>query len=84
LVWCILTSNLVHNDFHQTHGLFPLFEGLEVADLDKEIDFSYSNGTPETNGTNGVHIVNGTNGTNGANDTKPPSSEKTPLVNGSS
>lgn len=25
----------VDNDFHQTHAIFSLFEGLEVEDLDK-------------------------------------------------
>lgn len=25
----------MHNDFHQPQGLFPLFDGLEVPDLDK-------------------------------------------------
>jgi methylenetetrahydrofolate reductase (NADPH) len=28
----------VHNDFHQTHGLFPLFDGLMVKDLDKPVE----------------------------------------------
>ncbi|KAL9137450.1 MAG: hypothetical protein Q9175_001339 [Cornicularia normoerica] len=27
--------NIVDNDFHQTHAIFSLFEGLEVEDLDK-------------------------------------------------
>lgn len=51
---------LVHNDFHQTHGLFPLFDGLEVEDLNKEIqipetnaDDSKPNGAATTPLTNG-------------------------------
>jgi methylenetetrahydrofolate reductase (NADPH) len=27
----------VHNDFHETHGIFPVFEGLEIADIDKPL-----------------------------------------------
>ncbi|KAF2094227.1 methylenetetrahydrofolate reductase 2 [Rhizodiscina lignyota] len=26
--------NIVHNDFHETHGIFPLFHGLSIKDLD--------------------------------------------------
>lgn len=46
----------VHNDFHQTHGLFPLFDGLSVEGLEKPYEV-------QTNGveTNGVK----TNGENG-------------------
>ncbi|KAF2455151.1 methylenetetrahydrofolate reductase 2 [Lineolata rhizophorae] len=36
--------NIVHNDFHQTHGVFPLFDGLEVKDMDKTYDESIMNG----------------------------------------
>jgi len=25
----------VHNDFHQTHGIFPLFDGLEIENIEK-------------------------------------------------
>jgi methylenetetrahydrofolate reductase (NADPH) len=28
---------LVHNDFHQTHAIFPLFEGLEIKDIEKPL-----------------------------------------------
>ncbi len=28
----------VHNDFHQTHAIFTLFDGLEVADIDKSVE----------------------------------------------
>lgn len=27
--------NIVHNDFHSTHGIFELFEGMEVTGLDE-------------------------------------------------
>jgi methylenetetrahydrofolate reductase (NADPH) len=72
---------LVHNDFHQTHGLFPLFDGLEVENLEKEVEAIHTNGngTEEkaTNGINGIN-VNGINGVNGVNCAKP----EAPLVNG--
>jgi len=29
--------NIVNNDFREQRGIFPLFEGLEVPELDKEI-----------------------------------------------
>lgn len=29
---------IVHNDFHQTHGLFTLFNGLVVKDLYKPLE----------------------------------------------
>jgi methylenetetrahydrofolate reductase (NADPH) len=49
-----LTLYLVHNDFHQTHGLFSLFDGLVVEDLDKPFEVPHTNGTAETNGVNGT------------------------------
>jgi methylenetetrahydrofolate reductase (NADPH) len=57
----------VHNDFHATRGIFPIFDGLEVKDLDKPlhtagIDLPTADATNGTNGTNGTH----TNGTNGS------------------
>jgi methylenetetrahydrofolate reductase (NADPH) len=58
---------LVHNDFHQAHGLFPLFDDLEVEDLDKPVEVWETNGTGETNGV----------------DAKPNGFENTPLTNGS-
>lgn len=71
---------LVHNDFHQTHGLFPLFDGLEVENLEKEVEAIHtnSNGTEEraTNGINGIGSINGI--INGVNGTNP----EAPLVNG--
>lgn len=30
-----LICQIVHNDFHQTHGLFHLFDGLAVPNIDK-------------------------------------------------
>lgn len=58
---------LVHNDFHQAHGLFPLFDDLEVEDLDKPVEVGKTNGTVETNGV----------------DAKLNEIENTPLTNGS-
>jgi len=45
--------NIVHNDFHETHGIFRLFDGLEVSDMDKHSSNGFlTNGL--TNGhTNG-------------------------------
>jgi hypothetical protein len=28
----------VHNDFHQADGLFPLFHGLQVKDIDETFE----------------------------------------------
>ena len=73
----ILNSITVHNDFHQTHELFSLFNGLHVGEMDKLFDFSLSNGNAETNGViGGVH-------SDLANDAKPNGIENTPLSNGS-
>ncbi|KAH6663468.1 putative methylenetetrahydrofolate reductase 1 [Halenospora varia] len=58
--------NIVHNDFHQTHGLFPLFDGLSVEDIEKPFEVPHTNGV-ETNGVNG---------------TKPEGLENIPLTNG--
>jgi hypothetical protein len=71
-------ESTVHNDFHETHGIFKVFEGLEVKDMDKTVEISkdlidapteqhLSNGTNGINGTNGVHSVDEkTNGEKGA------------------
>ena len=65
----VLTScYIVHNDFHQTHGIFDLFTGLQVEDMDKSlfVDVVTTNGA--TNGTtNGYHHDDHprTNGTSG-------------------
>jgi methylenetetrahydrofolate reductase (NADPH) len=44
----MLTLEQVHNDFHQTHGLFPLFNDLAVEDIEK--DFVVEHLAIETNG----------------------------------
>lgn len=61
-------SFLVHNDFHQTHGLFPLFDGLEVKDID--VPFTAATNGIESNGVDvkaapapGIENVPLTNGT---------------------
>ena len=43
----------VHNDFRQSRGIFPLFDDLQVPDLDKEFvapDNTHVNGVAHTNG----------------------------------
>jgi methylenetetrahydrofolate reductase (NADPH) len=50
----------VHNDFHATRGIFPIFDGLEVKDMDKPLhkpsaDLPNANGSEAVNGTNGVN-----------------------------
>ncbi|KIN08376.1 hypothetical protein OIDMADRAFT_110362 [Oidiodendron maius Zn] len=53
--------NIVHNDFHQTHGLFPLFDGLEVEDLTKEVQVPQTNGNHSaSNGVDSRPLTNGT------------------------
>lgn len=48
--------NIVHNDFHVSNGIFPLFDGLTVPDADKPF-MTASNG--ENNGqANGHHTEN--------------------------
>lgn len=59
--------NIVHNDFHQTHGLFPLFDGLTLENLATSYEV-HTNGASEPNGVNGD---------------KPSGAENTPLTNGS-
>jgi methylenetetrahydrofolate reductase (NADPH) len=51
--------NIVNNDFHQTHEIFKIFEGLEAQDLDLLFeDEKLSNG--HTNGVNGKRdVLNG-------------------------
>ena len=60
-----LTHFVVHNDFHESRGIFPIFDGLEVKDMDKPLhnlsaDIPGVNDSEATNGTNGVHDTNGT------------------------
>jgi methylenetetrahydrofolate reductase (NADPH) len=52
----------VHNDFHVTRGIFPIFDGLEVKDIDKPLH-SPNVDVPTTNG----HSADGSRGTNGTN-----------------
>ncbi|RDL38849.1 Methylenetetrahydrofolate reductase [Venustampulla echinocandica] len=58
--------NIVHNDFHHTHGIFPLFDGLSVEDLEKPFEVA---------GTNGVEP-------SGVNNAVPNGVGDTPLTNG--
>ncbi len=37
----------VHNDFHQQHAIFPIFDGLEVKDKQETV---LNKGHAETNG----------------------------------
>lgn len=49
----------VHNDFHVEHGIFPLFEGLQVANMEKPL---HRTGTPTPIATNGDAASNGDSG----------------------
>jgi hypothetical protein len=45
----------VHNDFHQKHALFHLFDHLAVTDIDMSSEAQEApNGIPATNGVNGT------------------------------
>jgi methylenetetrahydrofolate reductase (NADPH) len=67
--WYLL--NIVHNDFHVTRGIFPLFDGLKVADMENELHTTTTADVPSTNGedlhnnTNGADATNGTKGAAG-------------------
>ncbi|KAI9706950.1 MAG: hypothetical protein M1820_004536 [Bogoriella megaspora] len=39
--------NIVHNDFHQSHGIFRLFDGLEIQNMDQHLALRPK---PEVNG----------------------------------
>lgn len=59
--------NIVHNDFHVPHGIFPLFNELQVQDLDKPLHTNgILNGDGPSNGdqSNGTDhsITNGVSG----------------------
>lgn len=41
----------MHNDFHVTRGIFPLFEGLQVGDMEKIL---HRTGTPNGTPVNGT------------------------------
>lgn len=51
--------NIVHNNFQETNGIFPLFDGLEVADMDKEL---HSTGLKNGDVADGDSAVNGNGG----------------------
>ena len=53
-------NSAVDNDFHQTHAIFSLFEGLGVEDLDKPLMNGHESNGHESNGheSNG-HESNG-------------------------
>jgi methylenetetrahydrofolate reductase (NADPH) len=44
-------NQTVHNDFHVTHGIFSLFDGLKVQDMDKPLHTTGAlNGDSNENG----------------------------------
>jgi len=49
----------VHNDFHQTHGIFPLFDGLKVENIEMQQHTVRENSpAPVTNGvTHGLEMT---------------------------
>ena len=50
--------NIVNNDFHQTHEIFKVFDGLEAKDLDMVFDDNAAD--QPKNGTHGTrHVLNG-------------------------
>ena len=66
----MLTLHAVHNDFHATRGIFPIFDGLQVEDMEKplhtaNIDVPTTNDRHEQNGVNGVNGTHKANGMNG-------------------
>lgn len=67
-----LTCILVHNDFHATRGIFPIFNGLEVKDMDKPLH-TPSADLPNANGSETVNGAKGVNGTNGTHKEESPS-----------
>ena len=83
--WALI--NIVDNNFHQTHGLFRLFDGLSVGDLEDLP--KQQQRAPTTNGNGAAKTVNGdgtaapTNGiitTNGH--ATPPKVHSKPATNG--
>jgi hypothetical protein len=61
-------TELVHNDFHQNHALFHLFDHLAVADIEMSSEVQEAtNGSPTTSSING---------------TAPNAEENQPLTNG--
>lgn len=55
--WYLL--NIVHNDFHVTNGIFPIFDGLRVENMEAKLD---SGLTPDAHNGNSHAETNGTNG----------------------
>ncbi|KAH8592903.1 methylenetetrahydrofolate reductase-like protein [Bisporella sp. PMI_857] len=75
--------NIVNNDFHQSHGIFRLFDGLAVENIDTPFQTENLNhSVPTTNGTNGIKHTNGVNGVNGIANIDPSIIESIPLTNG--
>jgi methylenetetrahydrofolate reductase (NADPH) len=63
----MLTWHVVHNDFHVTRGIFPIFDGLQVENMDTQlhqpsVDLPTTNGHHQTNGENGTRGTKDTNG----------------------
>jgi methylenetetrahydrofolate reductase (NADPH) len=62
LTWFLkLIEFVVHNDFHVTHGIFPLFDGFQVQDMEKPLHATgVTNGDSENaTTTNGDSTANG-------------------------
>jgi methylenetetrahydrofolate reductase (NADPH) len=52
-------TRLVHNDFHEQHEIFAIFDGLAVPDIDKPLhETAHLNGEL-SNGTSVSIVVNG-------------------------
>lgn len=55
--------NIVHNDFHNTHGIFQLFDGLSVKDLKKPVEVNrVTDVDQQANGLESEPIGHETNG----------------------
>ena len=50
---------IVHNDFHQSHGIFSLFDKLEVENMDQPTDLHQFTNGDDTNGLTNGHSANG-------------------------
>ncbi|MCJ1358855.1 MAG: hypothetical protein MMC33_008855 [Icmadophila ericetorum] len=54
--------NIVNNDFHESHGIYPLFKDLEVPKLEKAVEpltQPLTNGHAAVNGFDPTSLVNG-------------------------
>ena len=47
----------MNNDFHNTHNLFELFEGLTVKDFDVDVPADDVSSKPAANGSSGTNGV---------------------------